>query len=255
MKISKISISILGIFIFSTFSIYAQNKNSQSITNDSLYKVIKGVWYQYPTEGYTIKYKKDERENASQIKFKSQKELIYKNSRIKGFEKGKSRVYYLTDLFFNMQSTEKDKVFTNYRINEISDTVINYTEIGESNSIISVLCGDGFIFKMGVKMPTLEKNPNGFSNYMIENYDFSIKPDDKNRLIIQFDVNCKGEVCNVRNFDKYAKSSDFSNEIIQLIRNQPNWEPGIGSRDYANFQFVYMFKLIDNKLTITDVKR
>lgn len=255
MKISTLNVSILSMLIFSTLNIYAQNKNYETVTNDSLYTLIKDVWYQYPTEGYTIKYKKEEKENVSQINFKSPNELIYKNSRIKGFEKGKPRFYYMTDSFFNMQSTENDKIYTNYRINEISDTVINYTEIGESNSVKAVLCGNGYIFKIGVKMPTLEKDPDGFSKYMIKNYDYSIKPDDKNRLIIQFDVNCKGEVCNVRNFDKYAKSTPISNEITRLIINQPNWEAGIGSRDYANFQFVYMFKVIDNKLLITDVTR
>ena len=92
-------------------------------------------------------------------------------------------------------------------------------------------------------MPSFIGGPEGLKQYLVNNLKYPINAQKKNikgTVYVSFIINKIGEVSDI----KISKgiNIDLNNEALRVIRNMPNWNPGLSDGKPVKVSFVLPIK-------------
>lgn len=222
---------------------------------DPRLEMVKGKWYKLPSDDYYIQeYNRIEDDSAySTIEFLNDEKLL-KSSKTKHPNASGEKYYLFKGNYFYMQRSPKQSDFDKYEIIKLTKDDFSYKYKGVKDVNEPFLCGKGEIFSIAEQSATFGNSDNDFSNYINQNLDSLGKYSEGERAAIQFDVNCEGKVCNVIHYQNLYKDSPFSNNILKVIQNMPDWNAGKQRDENVNFRFEKMFILENGTIQVLNVR-
>jgi len=213
-----------------------------------------GKWYvmRVKEETKTIKFTRQVKDSADlTVAFSKKGTYLLFNKNNKDKPKTEGQWFLVKDkLYYENSNTYKGDANV-FLIITLNDTLLEYKYIGKKNIYEPFLCGDEQTYSITEVLPQYGTTNKDFENYFSTNLKLSeqAKTVDTD-CIVEFIINCNGEVCEVRPF--IEKKTEFEKAIVTLLRQMPKWTPATMRGKTVNFSKKYKFSYKSGQLKIRE---
>ena len=247
---------LLFVIITTALSCSVKKSSIRTDDNDPRLELIKGKWYGIPNSGYSVhKFNRIETDSALiTLTFLDKSKLLIESISTNPNANGK-KDYYLQNNFLCIDHGERKNKLTRYEIIKLSKDELSYKYYDKKDKTEPVLCGDGETYSFAMQPAFFGTSTNALADYVYQNIDSVDTYSEGAIAALQFDVNCEGKVCNVKDYNSqiYA-GTPYAESIKQIIKKMPDWQPATQINRTVNFRIKKIFELNNGKIEVRDIK-
>ena len=222
--------------------------------NDQRIKLLVGTWYSIPQSGggRATRFSKLPQDTTTIIYSFEKSGVFTRDNKVRPSDTKRKWLWFLVQdkLYLESSTVEKGKCAV-YIINKITKTELELEYKKTKNVYEPFLCGDGYLYFITEIPAEFGNSSKDFEKYFTTNLKLSeqVKTTDTD-FIVDFVVNCNGEVCEVR--PRLGVRTEFDRAIMSLIKKMPRWRPGQQRGQTINTKKQYMFIYENETLSIKE---